>query len=87
MPPAADEAEDSWNSDLEAKQRNLVWPDTMRNSRGVDVPFLQRGSQSPSGSEGWMLGVRHIDVLRHRDCDSGADCVQRSNVGHYGAVI
>jgi hypothetical protein len=34
--------------DLEAKQRNILWPDTLTNARRVDE-FLWKGSPSPSG--------------------------------------
>jgi len=31
---------------VKARQRNVVWPDPLRNSRAVDV-FLWRGSTKP----------------------------------------
>jgi len=33
--------------ELEAKQRNTIWPDALINSRGVDA-FLWKGSPNPS---------------------------------------
>jgi hypothetical protein len=45
--PESGEGQGSWISEFEAKQRNLVWPDTMRNCRGVDVLFLKGNPKAP----------------------------------------
>jgi hypothetical protein len=48
--------------ELEAKQRNTVWPDPMINSRGVDE-FLWRGSPDAPLVQrvaAWILGIFFI---------------------------
>ena len=59
MPHDDEEAEDGWISDLEAKQRNFVWPDTMRNSRGVDVLFFKGDPKAPMVQRigCWVFGI------------------------------
>jgi hypothetical protein len=44
--PESEKGQDTWTSEFEAKQRNRVWPDTMRNSR-VDVLFFKRNPNAP----------------------------------------
>jgi hypothetical protein len=39
---------DKLRQDLEARQRNLLWPDTLINARSVDE-FLWKGSPHPNG--------------------------------------
>lgn len=43
-----DNQHDKLRQDLEAKQRNILWPDTLANTRGVDE-FLWKGSPNPTG--------------------------------------
>jgi hypothetical protein len=56
---APHEAENGWSEELEAKQRNLVWPDTMRNSRGVDVLFFKGDPKAPTVQRVgcWVFGI------------------------------
>jgi hypothetical protein len=49
---------------VKARQRNIVWPDTLRNGRAVDV-FLWRGSMKPplvQSIGAWLIGVAYIMV-------------------------
>lgn len=36
-----------WIAEIEKKQRNLTWPDAMRNSRGVDALFFKGNPDAP----------------------------------------
>jgi hypothetical protein len=47
---------------MEAKQRNIVWPHPLINSRGVDA-FLWRGSTNPTLVQrigAWLFGLTFI---------------------------
>ena len=37
----------TWIAQVEAKQRNLTWPDALRNSRGVDALFFKGNPDAP----------------------------------------
>jgi hypothetical protein len=53
------EDRDHFIEDLEARQRNIVFPDTVRNGRSVDA-FLWRGSPNPTMVQrigAWILGL------------------------------
>jgi hypothetical protein len=53
---------DNFIDETRAKQRNIVFPDTVRNARSVDV-FLWRGSPNPSLVQriaAWMFGLGFI---------------------------
>jgi hypothetical protein len=39
--PENNKGHEAWISEIEAKQRNLVWPDTVRNSPRSRCPLLQ----------------------------------------------
>ncbi len=48
--------------EIEAKQRNTVWPDPLRNTRDVDV-FLWKGSPDAPLVQrigAWMFGIAFI---------------------------
>jgi hypothetical protein len=48
--------------EIEAKQRNTVWPDTLRNSRSVDE-FLWKGSSDAplvQRAGAWIFGLTFI---------------------------
>ena len=53
---------DPFLEEAKARQRNIVFPDTVRNGRAVDV-FLWRGSPNPTLVQriaAWMFGVALI---------------------------
>jgi hypothetical protein len=57
-PPPPETKLQHYIDDLEAKQNNVVWPDTMKNSRSVDK-FLWSGSPNPTLVQriaAWLLG-------------------------------
>ena len=50
---------DNFVDETRARQRNIVFPDTVRNTRSVDV-FLWRGSRHPTIVQriaAWMFGL------------------------------
>lgn len=42
-----DSKQDAWIREVEAKQHNLVWPDAMRNNRGVDALLFKGDPNAP----------------------------------------
>ena len=51
--------EEDFIDDLRAKQRNVVWPDSVVNASRVDK-FLWRGSPNPTGVQrigAWIFGM------------------------------
>ena len=53
---------DEFLKDAHARQRNIVFPDTVRNGRAVDV-FLWRGSPNPTVIQrigAWIFGLQFI---------------------------
>jgi hypothetical protein len=53
---------DNFIDETRASQRNIVFPDTVRNARSVDL-FLWRGSPNPTLVQkigAWMIGVVFI---------------------------
>ena len=49
---------------MRPKQRNTLWPDTMRNSRFVDV-FLWRGTENPTTVQrigAWLFGATFAGI-------------------------
>jgi hypothetical protein len=51
-----DNSRDKLRQDLEDKQKNILWPDTLRNARGVDE-FLWKGSPRPTVVQRVGLGI------------------------------
>jgi hypothetical protein len=50
--------------EIGAKQNNVLWPDTLRNSRSVDV-FLWKGSPAPTLVQrigAWAFGLFYIGL-------------------------
>jgi hypothetical protein len=53
---------DNFIEETRASQRNIVFPDTVRNARSIDA-FLWRGSPNPSLVQriaAWMLGALFV---------------------------
>jgi hypothetical protein len=50
--------------DIHARQRNIVWPDTLRNGRRVDA-FLWRGSPDATPVQrigAWLFGLAYLGL-------------------------
>jgi hypothetical protein len=50
--------------EINAKQRNVIWPDTLIHARSVDF-FLWRGSPNPTivqSIAAWLFGVSFVAV-------------------------
>jgi len=50
--------------DIHARQRNIVWPDTLRNSRKVDA-FLWKGSPNATPVQrigAWLFGLTFLGL-------------------------
>jgi len=55
---------DGFIDEVRASQRNIVFPDTVRNARSADL-FLWRGSPRPSRVQriaAWMIGLQFIGL-------------------------
>ena|SRR5579863_3211076 len=55
---------DKFIDESSANQRNIVFPDTVRNARAVDI-FLWRGSPNPPLVQriaAWMFGVTFVGL-------------------------
>jgi hypothetical protein len=55
---------DDFMGEMRARQRNIIWPDTLRNSRSVDV-FLWKGSPAPTLVQrigAWVIGLFYIGI-------------------------
>ena len=49
---------------IRAKQSNIVWPDVLKNSKGIDA-FFWYGSPRPTGSQrvaAWLVGSTFLAI-------------------------
>jgi hypothetical protein len=60
--PEGDSDRNAWIDQAQAKQRNIVWPDSTINSLGV-TEFLWRGSANPTLAQrigAWLFGLTFL---------------------------